>query len=76
MPRGSRASRRDIAVLQKESSSLEGEEDVKMCLPCESSVGFATRRISKPAVCLIRRRGVTYRGLKALVPVDPVWGLW
>src|SRR5258707_13643443 len=25
------SSRRDIAVLQKESSSLEGEEDVKIC---------------------------------------------
>jgi len=26
------SSRRDIAVLQKESSALEGEEDVKRCL--------------------------------------------
>jgi hypothetical protein len=28
------SSRRDIAVLRKESSSLEGEEDVNPKLPC------------------------------------------
>src|SRR5271170_5480836 len=31
------SSRRDIAVLQKESSALEGEEDVKRCTPSSSA---------------------------------------
>jgi hypothetical protein len=44
------SSRRDIAVLQKESSALEGEEDVKGGTPLSCSgivaAGYITRHTS------------------------------
>src|SRR6266481_8175261 len=53
------SSRRDIAVLQKESSALEGEEDVKVLRPIEESCRISRtdfkRRLDRWALRKMKR---------------------
>src|SRR5271156_2188284 len=54
------SSRRDIAVLQKESSSLEGEEDVKVstpiCLPAERPMSDRLPEIQHIVLLMLENR--------------------
>ena len=51
------SSRRDIAVLRKESSSLEGEEDVKMLTTYHTYSDWGLRRTQSASTAPPRRRG-------------------